>query len=134
MSATRQLQGHRLRLAEAALAGHRHRPGHLPLAVLPLNHLQQTHRRQPRLVSDGCRDDVPVRLAVVGGALDAEMLAVLVNEVPLVFVHRFEGVRATLLFALLGQLNEVSQFVVHPLTEVGVLLRPLSHEIVVFWR
>lgn len=57
------------------------------------------------------------------------MLAVLVNEVALVAVHRLERVRAVLLLALLGQLDEVGEFVVHHLAKVGVLLGPAAHEL-----
>lgn len=97
------IQRHFFRLTGTAIT--QHRTGHLPLPILPLHDLQQTHARQPRSVFDGRGHHVSVRFPVVRLALHPEVLAVLVNELSLIAVHRFERVRPAFLLALLGQLD-----------------------------
>lgn len=121
----REPHGDRLRIWVGSLA--EHRPGNSTRSALALQKLEHADAGQPRFIPEGRGDDVAVRLLVVGGALAAEVLAVLVHEMALVAVHGLEGVRAALLFALLGQLHELGEPVVHVLAELRVLLRPRSH-------
>lgn len=87
-----------------------------------MDDLQQAHARQPRLESIGGGHHVPVRFRVVRDGLDAEHAAHFVHHVALLAVHHREGEGARLLvFAFLGQLNQLAQPVVDHLDQGGVL-------------
>ena len=73
---------------------------------LPLAHddVDDGLRGQPDAVLDGRRHDVPLGLGVEALGLDAEVGAVLVDELALLPVHHVEGELATLLLRLENKL------------------------------
>lgn len=116
------------------MRGPQHGAGHAPPARLTRQHLHYAHRRQPRLLLVGSGHHVPVGLRVVGHALAAEVLAQLVDELPLLSVHRRERVRARLLFRLLSEVYELGELVVHVVGEGGLALGGGAHVLAVARR
>jgi len=65
-----------------------------------LDNVHDRLRWEPRLVLEGGRDDVAFRLVVEALGGDAEVVGILVNELPLLPVHDVKRVRSALLLRL----------------------------------
>jgi len=76
----------------------------------------------------GRSHDISIGLLVVGDRLYAKYLAQLVHQLPLLAVHRGEGVAPRALLALLGQLHQISQRLVNALGQRRVSLCEATYE------
>lgn len=95
--------------------------GRRPRSRLPLQQRRQGRVWTGRLPFVGREDYVPFGLAVVAHALDAVDLGQLVDDLPVLPVHRREAVAPLWLFSLIGELNKILDLFLYFGEELQVL-------------